>query len=92
MQGMCPLGVVAPWAGARVESACGHACPVRRRRPRLREAEARCAALTSELAAAEGQLAAGLRDLKACRQREADVRRLCERHGEPLPLGLLPDL
>lgn len=65
-------------------------------RPRARELEARNAELTRELGGLEEALAHDMVVLQAdhellrqrCGHWEAEVRALCTRHGEPLPLGL----
>ena len=65
-------------------------------RPRLRELEEKNRALTAELAAFDEQFMHDLEALRAehellrqqCARWEGEIRRLCERHGEPLPLGM----
>jgi len=69
---------------------------VRARSPRARELEERNAALEGELAGLEEALATQLGALQAdhallrrqCARWEGELRALCQRHGEPLPLGL----
>jgi hypothetical protein len=65
-------------------------------RPRLRELEECNQQLAAELTTYDSQFAEQLEALRAdhallrqrCGHWEAEVRRLCSRHGEPLPVGM----